>query len=77
MMGRAVQALARQGANGLIVLGGDHLQLGSRKTFVMNEEEIGFQEVSDAPVQSLKRRSSETALGILSASRRSCEEAWP
>ncbi len=48
MMGRAVQALARQGASALIVLGGDHLQLGSRVTFVVNEEEIGFQDVSDA-----------------------------
>ena len=48
MMGRAVQALARQGVNGLIVLGGDHLQLGSRETFVVDEEEIDLQEVSDA-----------------------------
>jgi len=76
MMGRAVQALARQGANGLIVLGGDHLQLGSRETFVVDEEEIDLQEVSDAPVQSLRRRSSETTLGGLSAGRRSDEESW-
>ena len=48
MMGRAVQALAREDADRLIVFGGDHLQLGSRKAFVVNEEEIGFQEVSDA-----------------------------
>jgi hypothetical protein len=48
MMGRAVQALARQHTNSLIVLGGDHLQLGSGETFIVNEEEIGFQEVSDA-----------------------------
>lgn len=48
MMGRPVQALARQRASSLIVLGGDHLQLGSRESFIVNEEEIGFQEVSDA-----------------------------
>jgi hypothetical protein len=48
MMGRAVQALTRQRSGRLVIVGSDHFELRSGVTFVVDEEEIGFQEVSDA-----------------------------
>jgi len=48
MMGGSIQALARQHMGRLIIVGCDHFQLGSGVTIVVNEQEIGFQEASDA-----------------------------